>query len=175
MKAPARSNEVELGYVSGVFGVRGELRLFLHNRDSDLLSEGPEVTLVSPEGERRVVRLQARPGSGGRVIGQIADVRSPEAARRLKDWRIRIASTLLPAPEPDEFYVHAVVGLAVRVDGAVVGEVVEVHSTGPCDVLEVQLEAGGRGFVPALRSHGVEVDLDGGVVEVAPGALAEAQ
>ena len=148
--------------------------MFLHNRDSDVLSGGPEVTLVSPDGERRVVRLHARSGSGGRVIGRIAGVKNTPAAQLLKDWRIAIASSRLPAPDPDEFYVHVVVGLAVVVDGDVVGEVVEVHSTGPCDLLEVRLQAGGRGFVPALRSHGVEVDLERGVVEVASGALAEA-
>ena len=89
-----RPNEVRLGRVSGVFGVSGEVRLFLHNRDSDLfVGDGADVTLVSPAGERETHRLRSRRGAGKRILGRIVGVNSPDAARRYMDWEIVLAET----------------------------------------------------------------------------------
>ena len=64
------SDEVRLGRVNGVFGVRGEVRLFLHNRETELFEGvGCNVTLVSPEGERQERLLKSRSGAGKRVLG----------------------------------------------------------------------------------------------------------
>ena len=67
-----RPDEVRLGRVSGVFGVSGELRLFLHNRESELFAgDGAVVTLVSPSGNRESHRLRSRHGAGKRILGRI--------------------------------------------------------------------------------------------------------
>ncbi len=174
-RTPAKSSEdLELGFISGVFGVRGELRLFLHNRESDLFDEFRPVTLVSKAGERREVQLKARTGAGRKVIGRIRGLDSREGAEALADWVIVIPKTALPDPGDDAFYVGAVIGASVLVEGAVVGTVREVHSNGPTDVFEVSLASGGQGFVPVLKTHVLAIDVAEGRVVLAPGALAEA-
>ena len=81
---PKSSSEpLRLGHVSGVFGVRGEVRLFLHNRESTLLNKGRNVVLVSPEGERLAVSLRSRPGAGRRSLGVTDGLSPPAGAQRV--------------------------------------------------------------------------------------------
>ena len=171
-KSSDGDSDLELGYVSGVFGVRGEVRLFLHNRESVLLSRPRQVSLVSPKGERRTVELQTRPGAGRRVIGRITGLSDRSAVEPLIDWRIRIGLDQLPEPEDDEFYVHQVLGAQVFVGEDLVGEVKTVHETGPHTVFEVRLSGGGIGYLPALETHLLELDVENHRLVIAPGALA---
>jgi 16S rRNA processing protein RimM len=154
----------------GVFGVRGEVRLHLHHRESTLLKRPREVVLESKDGARQVVRLSARSGAGKRVIGSVDGVTDPERARELIGWTVRIDRSALPAPAPGEFYVWAVPGLAVWMGGDQVGTAVDVHETPGGDVLEVELPDGPV-FVPLLREWVVEVNVQGGRVVLAPGAI----
>ena len=55
-KSEASTEEVPLGHVVGIFGVTGEVRLHLYNRESDLLRVSRLVSLTSPQGERREVK-----------------------------------------------------------------------------------------------------------------------
>ena len=160
-----RPNEVRLGRVSGVFGVSGEVRLFLHNRDSDLfMGDGADVTLVSPTGERETHRLRSRRGAGKRILGRIVGVSSPDAARRYMDWEIVLAETALPATEEDEYYQRDLIGLPVRTqDGDHVGKITEIME-GPvvdCWVIKGPL---GEQIFPAVKDVVVSVDLKEGVV-----------
>lgn len=170
--ASASEDLLELGRISGVFGVRGEVRLFLHNRDSDLLDDPRTVLMKGPGGESREIRLRARPGAGGRIIGRIDGLTSREEAAALKDWTLWIPRAQLPKLDDDEFYIHMVLGAEVVVDGVVVGTVKQVHSTGPNEIFEVRLAAGGVGYVPVLGSHVLEIDADTPRVVLAPDALA---
>lgn len=157
--APEGGEELEFGEIVGVFGVHGELRLHLHHRDSTLLARGLDVVLVDPEGARWRAHLTSRPGAGQRVLGRLATPIDREVAASLKGWRIRVRVADLPPLEPGEFWVWQVLGADVVVDGATVGRVREVHSTGPVDVFEIRARSGGDPiYVPALREHVVEVE-----------------
>jgi 16S rRNA processing protein RimM len=166
----ARSEDVELGFVSGVFGFRGEVRLHLHNPSSDLLRTPRAVVLVAPDGSRRTVTMSARPGAGKRVLGRIAGVTDEHQAAALKDFRVLIPRDALPAPEEGEFYVADLVGLAVEA-GDRRGTIREIHQAGPVDVLEVEVGGKEPVFVPLVEGTVVDVDLDGGIVRLAEGSL----
>jgi len=160
-----------LGFVSGVFGVEGEVRLYLHNPDTTLLQGQWPVVLVEPDTGRRVaVSLSARPGAGKRLLGAIAGVADREAAGRWMGWRVVISTTDLPAPEPGEFYLWQVEGLPVFCSSERVGEVVAVHQTAGAEVLEVRTKDDVV-FVPLVSEHVAAVDLEAGRVELVPGAL----
>lgn len=173
-KSKAQSDEVEIGLVNGVFGVHGEVRLFLHNRESRWLFRTRKVTLEGPKGQRRSVSMRAREGAGRRVLGFISEVSNPEQAAGLKDWKILVPISSLPQPNPDEFYIWQVEGMEVWVAGRRVGVVRHVHSQGPTDILEVKMP-GGTGYVPALETHVESIDLENGRVLICEGGLAESE
>lgn len=164
---------VELGYVNGIFGVRGEVRLFLHNRDADWLGTTRAVRLRSPDNDWYRVSLATRRGAGKRILGRIDGVNSREEAAAISGWRIVIREAELPAPDSGEFYVRDIVGLPVFVADERAGQVRDLHPSGPFDVIEVEHQDGGVSFIPALSEYVVAIDLDGGRVELAPGVLGD--
>ncbi len=160
-----------LGHVAGVFGVRGELRLWLDNPDSTWLHEAPrQVVLRSPDGVERRVELRARPGAGKRILGRVKGFTRREEAEELKDWQILVPRDALPEPEDDAWYVEDLLGCEVRTDtGRVLGTLAEVHQSAPVEVWEVHGPAGTH-YVPVLLDRIVEVGeliivRDDGVVE----------
>jgi 16S rRNA processing protein RimM len=130
-------DEVELGRVSGVFSFKGEVRLFLHNRDSVLLDGPLAVTLIRPDGARFRATVSARPGAGGRVLGRIQGVQTEAGAHALVDWTLAVPLSALPAPDDDEFYVAQLEGARVVCGERELGRVVTVHETEGLDILEV--------------------------------------
>ena len=165
-------DEVELGFVSGVFGTAGEVRLHLHNPTSDLLRQPRRVVLVAPDGSRRHATLTARPGAGKRILGRIAGIDDRDGAAALMGFRVRIEKADLPAAAPDEFYVWQLEGAAVEVDGQRRGTVATIHRAGPIDILEVDIGSDSV-FVPMIAAIVVGVDAPRRVVRLAPGALDE--
>lgn len=162
--------DVELGSVSGVFGVVGEVRLFLHHRESDLLSKGAPVILVSPDGRRYGTHLMTRSGAGNRVLGKFSEPLQREQAASLKDWKIVVPKADLPEVEDDEFYVWQLEGADVEVDGEIVGQVVAVHHTGGIDVLEIDVGADPV-FIPCLHALIERLDVEEGLVVLDAEAL----
>lgn len=153
----ARDGEVSLGYISGVFGVSGEVRLYLHNRESDLLSRPREVLLVLPDGQRSPVRLHTRSGAGGRVLAEIEGVSTPEAAAKLVNAEILIPRAELPRLGPDTWYQADLLGLPVYdASGRLIGTLSEIHGAGGTDVWLIQGPAG-ETYIPALKANLVAV------------------
>lgn len=144
-------DEVRLGNVSGVFGIKGEMRLFLYNRDSRLFVRGYDVTLVGPDGTRRGVHLRTRSGAGRRVLGRLDGVSTPEAAAALMGHEIVVHKDALPEVEDGTWYHYQLVDLPVRtVDGTDIGTLVDIHPTGEIDLWIVR-GPDGDFYVPATR------------------------
>jgi len=163
-------SEIELGYVAGVFGVRGELRLHLHHRESDFLRKWRRVIWIDPQGARYRARLKARSGAGKRVLGTTDGCDSPEKATALKGWRFAVPRDQLPRLDDDEFYFSDLIGADVYVDDHVVGKVLDVHSQQEMDVLEIDFD-GVAEFVPCIREFVVGLEL--GRVDLSADALPE--
>ena len=163
-------DEVELGFVSGFFGVRGEVRLHLHNRESEFFASAREAILVGPGGERVAARIRARPGAGKRILGRIDGVGDRNQAEAWHQWRIVVPRSSLPALDDDEFYLTDVEGMEVHVEGERIGTVRRVHATGPIEVLEVKVRGKEPLFVPCEAAF-ITLDLDAGIVHVVPEGL----
>ena len=97
-------DDVRMGHINGVFGLRGEVRLFLYNPASELIGARLDVILVDPSGGRREVEIAIRPGSGRRILGRIAGVSSPEEAAALKDHELVLPADQLPEAGEGEWY-----------------------------------------------------------------------
>lgn len=163
-------DELELGFVSGFFGVKGEVRLHLHNRETTLFQRPRDVVLVGPDGKRMAARLSARPGAGKRVLGRIAGIRYRDQAELWLKWKIVVPRTDLPALDEDEFYLADVEGLPVHVNDEPIGRVAKVHATGPIEVLEINVGSREPVFVPC-EAELVRIDLDAAVVHVVAEAM----
>ena len=164
------ADRIELGSVVGVFGVRGELRLHLHNREESVLREPRSVTLVSPDGAERTATVSARPGAGKRIIGKVDGVGTPEDAAALMGWTVHIDRSQLPEAGEGEYYVADLIGLSVEDEsGTALGTLADIVP-GERDIWVVTTDAGEAFFIATPETLR-RVDTDAGVVVIADGAL----
>ena len=160
-------DELEVGTVAGVFGVRGEVRLHLHTRESDLLADGLDVVLVTSDGERFAAHITSRPGAGRRVLGKVRGIESRDHALEMVGVSIVLEQVALPEPADDEYYLEEVVGMSVCTGDHVHGRIVDVHTTGPIEVFELDTGA----YLPSTGENILAIDRVERVIEVAEGAV----
>jgi 16S rRNA processing protein RimM len=162
----ASDKEASLGWIVGVFGYHGEIRVYLHNRDSVLVSGSWDVTLAHSSGSRRVVNLSTRSGAGARIIGRVKGVSTEADARALMDHEILVPRDSLPEPSDGEFYHHELLGLrVVDQSGGELGLLTEIQSNGPIDIWVVG-DGDDALFILATGECVVEVNLVDGLVVV---------
>ncbi|MCB9779172.1 MAG: 16S rRNA processing protein RimM [Alphaproteobacteria bacterium] len=162
------SRDVRLGYVSGVHGLRGEVKVFLYNEASDLLDRPGAVVLVGPDGTRRTVHLTLRDGAGRRILGRIEGVEDREAAHALMGHEFIVDETELPTLDEFTWYQRDLIGLPVETaSGRPLGRIAEIHDAGEVDVWMLRGEGRER-VLPALRAHILSVTL---AADGAPGRV----
>lgn len=153
-------DEVCIGRVMAPFGLRGEVKLFLYNPASTLLSAPRDAVLWWAGGRRRRVRLSTRPGAGKRILGRVEGVSDPQGAAELVDAWVILPKSVLPELDAETWYHHELLGLAVVTDaGRSLGRIREIHESGPFDMWVVRGPEG-EVWVPFR---------EGAVLEVRPG------
>jgi 16S rRNA processing protein RimM len=148
--------------VLGAKGLKGGIRVELLTDFPARLAPGSEVWLEDGTSALRIERVE----SGGRTTVLYLDgIASREAAEQLTDRYLEAPAHQLGE---GEFYWNDLVGLRVEEPGgATVGELVEVFRAGGNEVYRIVGSAGER-LVPALRSSVLRIDLDAGLMVVAP-------
>lgn len=149
-------------------GVHGEIRLFLHNPDSELLDEVSSVRLVGPDGRVLVTTLTSlRPGPKS-AIARFAGVAGREAADSWKNAAVEVPASLFPELSDEEWYAFELEGLSVfRPDGSPWGVVESLTEYGAGDILVIR-RGGDVEFLPFAEPYVVEVDLDARTITVDP-------
>jgi 16S rRNA processing protein RimM len=159
-------SRILMGVIGRPHGVRGLVRLTSYA--DDLTAYGP---LSDAQGRRFVVRWC---GAGVAELAELvggAEVKVADrtAAEKLTSTPLYVDRSQLPEPEPEEFYVADLVGLAaVDADGEPVGTVGAVHDYGAGSSLEIAREDGPALLVPFTRACVPEVDMAGGRLTIAP-------
>lgn len=157
-------HRVELGYVSGVLGVHGWIKVhsFTRPRESIL---GYGVWHLGVAGTREEYVLEDGRMHGGGVVAKLGTIDDRNHAENLIGARIEIPAAALEEPAADEYYWRDLIGLSVRnIRGDTLGRVRELMETGANDVLVVDGDE--RLLVPFTRNAVVEVDLERGEIVV---------
>jgi 16S rRNA processing protein RimM len=158
-----------LGVIGRPHGVRGLARVTSHTADPVALTGyGP---LSDGSGRWFTLRWV---GKGIAEICEVVDgkpvkVADRTAAERLTNTKLFVERARLPAPEPDEYYLADLVGLAVfGTDGAPIGVVSAVHDYGAGVSLEVARQNADSLLVPFTVECVPDVNVAAGRVTVAP-------
>jgi 16S rRNA processing protein RimM len=151
--AVSSNSLVMVGAVSGAFGVKGEVRVrsFTAKREG-VVSYGP---LHGGDG-----KVLLRPKSWRELKDGVAveapEVKTREAAEKLKGVRLFVPRANLPEAAEDEFYWVDLMGChAEAVDGAPLGEVVAVWNFGAGDILELKPPNGGQNIQVSFTKQNV--------------------
>ncbi len=151
-------SRILMGVIGRPHGVRGWVRITVYTAE-DLTAYGP---LSDAKGRRFVLRSRAAGVAEVAELVEGAEVKLADraAAEKLTNTRLYVERERLPEPEPDEFYLADLVGLAAcDAAGAGFGTVTAVHDYGAGVSLEIGRE-GGAAVVGAVHPRGVpEVDV----------------
>ena len=150
---------LELGLVVRPHGVRGAVRVQLHNPASTAL-EGLQQVIVSLGGEERSMRFQHLGGAGrGVTVLEFEGVLDRDAAEALRGARLLVERSLLPPLDEGEYYYEDLLGCRVEdLEGGQLGVVDEVFCAGASDVLVVR-EGEAERLIPLCDDWVSEVDL----------------
>lgn len=156
----------QVGIITSTHGVRGEAKVFPTTDDAKrfkrlknvILDTGKEQIPMEIEGVKFLKQFVILKFKGIDTINDLEKYRRSSLLVERKD-AVRL--------EKDEYFVADLEGLAVRgEDGADIGVLREVMTTGANDVYVIDLNDGRELLLPAIRQCILEVDVEAGFVRV---------
>jgi len=134
-----RPDYLALGRISGLFGVRGWVKVFSDTQPRENITQYAAWWLKGTGGswkEHKVV--QARP-HGKTIIASLEGITTREAAATLIGQQVAVPRNLLPAAQEGEYYWADLIGCDVVLgSGESLGKVDRLFETGANDVLVVK-------------------------------------
>ncbi len=171
--------QIAVGQIVRAHGIRGEVTVAVRTDEPDVRFV-PGTALATDPPERGPLTVVATRWHTGRLIVTFEGVRDRNAAEDLRGTVLVLDSAQIPAPaDPDEFYDHQLIGLAVvTAAGVPVGEVTDVLHHGQ-DLLVIRRAPGpaADALVPFVSAIVTEVDVPSGrlVIDPPPGLLDPAE
>lgn len=153
--------------IGSAHGLKGEVKLDVRTDEPDVRLAPGNLLETDPEdaGPLTVVRTRRAPNGFFALFAEASDRTQAEA---LRGTSLVVESDEQDA-EPDAWYPHELVGMAVRhVDGRDLGRVAELEVSPAHDLLVVREPDGSMARVPFVTAIVTEVDQEESVVLVDP-------
>jgi len=153
------SKWLKLGNISGVFGVKGWLKVYANtDKKENILSYQP--WYIERNKVRQAVKLKAGKPHGKTIIVQLDGVNDRNEAELWVGSDIYMKSDQLPKLSKDEYYWSDLIGLqVVSTDGEEFGVIDQMLETGANDVIVVKGDR--ERLIPYVTGQVVKsVDLD---------------
>ncbi|MBT3197842.1 MAG: ribosome maturation factor RimM [Gammaproteobacteria bacterium] len=165
MTMKSTDSPVLLGRVSGLFGVRGWVRIYSYTSPRENILAYPSWRLHQNGGEQAYTVSQGhRQGKG--VVAQLEGISDRTTAESLLGAEIFVARDALQPPALNEYYWSDLVGCqVVNLQQEALGEVANLMETGANDVLIVKAEREER-LIPFVDPWVQEVELDKRLIRV---------
>ncbi|MBJ89741.1 MAG: ribosome maturation factor RimM [Woeseia sp.] len=157
---------VVLGRVSGLFGVRGWLKIHSYTKPRDAILNY-QVWLIELDGAWRSVDLAEGRRQGKSIVARFRDICDRDAAAVFLNSTIGVERNLMPETGKDEYYWTDLEGLRVEKHaGDYLGTVAYLLETGSNDVMVVKGE-GNEVLIPFIIGDVIkDVNLDEGKIVV---------
>jgi len=128
---------IQVGYITGAYGLRGGIRLTPHSPDADALLSVKTWWIDKPT--LRPVQVRMAKQHSGDVTATLVDVTERDVAEALKGATVQVSRADFPALPEDEYYWTDLIGLeAVNLQGEILGKVIDMISNGPQSILRIQ-------------------------------------
>lgn len=149
---------VAMGYIKGVFGVKGWVKIHTDTEYTDSLLDFPQWRL-SKNGQIQIVTVAESKINGEELQVRFEGIADRNAAALLRGYTIEIGRASFADTEDDEYYWTDLVGLNVfNREQLNLGTVSSLMDTGAHDVLVVDGNYG-RKLIPFVAQYIDEVNL----------------
>lgn len=161
---------IAVGRISGPHGIRGQLRLHSYSGNLDSLKSAGEAQLRCNDGSCLSVKIKRAALHSGRILLSLDGFDDINQVQHLLGAELFLERKRLPAPDPDEYYWHDLLGLTVVTDtGLKLGTVRDIMETGANDVYLVKSDSSEQEYlIPAIASVIRAVDLQTGIMTITP-------
>ncbi len=133
------SDYIHLGEISGVFGVKGWVKVFSHTMPRENIVKYKIWQLSSGEAVHQSIKVLNGRRQGKVIVAQLEGITDPDQARKLIGTEIVIAKEQLTKLKKGEYYWSELEGLAVvTATGVDLGKIAWLFETGNNDVLVVE-------------------------------------
>lgn len=147
-KAP--DDLVQVGYVSGAFGIVGGLRVTPFSVDADALLKVKTWWLDKPA--LRAVSVRTAKMHGGDVVATLVGMRDRNEAEALKGAAVHVSRSEFPKLEEDEYYWADLIGLdVVNLQGEALGKVTDMMHNGAQSILRIAPAASENAGAPDAK------------------------
>jgi 16S rRNA processing protein RimM len=155
-----------VGVIVAPFGLRGQVKLRSFTDRPDHLCRQVRTLYVGRDRAPMELR-QAFEHKPGVLILSLERVATREAAEDLRGSEVFIRDDDAAPLEEGEYFLHELYGiLVVNEDGATIGRVKEVLTTGAGDILVVAREQKTDGLIPLVHDFVVDLDLQQGRITI---------
>ncbi|MEJ2621789.1 MAG: ribosome maturation factor RimM [Candidatus Thiodiazotropha sp.] len=154
-----------MGRVSGLFGVRGWLKIYSHTAPKEGIL-GYTQWYLKRQGSWQPFKVIAGHPQGKGIVAQLEGCNDRDQAAELIESEIAIGRDQLPKLPPGEYYWTDLEGLRVEtLQGVELGKVSHLFETGANDVLVVKGDR--QRLIPYTMGQAVQrIDLDAGLMVV---------
>jgi len=161
--AQAPDDLVQVGFVSGAYGLVGGVRVRPFSTDADALLHAKTWWIDKPS--LHDVEVKRAKLHGGDVVVTMSGIADRDVAEALKGASVLIRRSDFPQlDEENEFYWSDLIGLAVEnQQGESLGTVADMMSNGPQSILRIEYEAEGKAqerLIPFVDQFVIKVDKD---------------
>jgi 16S rRNA processing protein RimM len=167
MPIGSASDFITLGKISGVFGVKGWIKVYSHTNPREGILDYSTWHLKQA-GQWKAVKLKTGHKQGKTVVAKLIGVNDRNIAESMIGTEIAIKTVQLPRLNSNEYYWSDLAGLQVTdLSGEIFGVVDYVFATGANDVLVVKKSDGSECLIPFIGDEVIKsVDLDKKTVQV---------
>ena len=147
-----------VGKVSGIFGVRGWIKVYSYTETRENILTYSPWTLTKGKESKEVQVIDGR-RHGKTVVARLEGINDRDDAAELNGWEIFIHADQLPKAKQGEYYWADLIGLQVKtVEGIDLGIVQQMLETGANDVVVVLGER--ERLIPFLQGQTIiKIDL----------------
>lgn len=132
---------LQVAVILGAHGVKGQARLKVFIEEPMALGQLSPIT----DANGKIWKLKPQTFAKGVLVAALEGLRYRDQVEALKGLKLFVSPSALPATDEDEFYPYELEGLrALRPDGSLLGEVVNLRDYGAGDLLNVRLANTGK-------------------------------
>jgi 16S rRNA processing protein RimM len=167
--APLPADAIEVGRIADAWGVKGWFKVIPHSASPEALFSSRRWWVQPSERGAKtfsgtaLLRIREAKEHSDAIVAMAHDVDDRSAAEALKGARIFVPRSSFPTAGKDEYYWVDLIGLdVVNREGAPMGRVKDLMSTGPQTVLVLEYEADGQPaerMIPFVAAYVDQVDL----------------
>lgn len=160
-----------VGQVTGVHGVRGEIKVAVLTEDPGRFRQLSRVWLGLDDREPVPWPLEGYRLHKGRALLKLEGCDDRNMAASLRQYLVLVPLEEAIPQEEGEYYEHQIVGLEVwTTSGERLGEIEEILYTGANEVYIVRSDGPGRQeiLIPAIEEVVLEIDLEAGRLTIEP-------